>query len=83
MSDMHDSGYHAFTAWSKVDSPRQGAAMNSHEFYARWLGPFRVTMTGEEANRLLNHVGKITEHGQAAFIRGWEKARIEYKASIP
>lgn len=64
MADMFDSGRHTFKAWSSSNP-------ETAKFYARWLGPFRGDMTGEEANNLLEG-WKLTEEAQRGFIRGWE-----------
>jgi hypothetical protein len=83
MSDLYDSGAHCFRAWAKPPEDFKGMGISLGAYYSKWLGPFNPKMTGTEANVLMDHVGKITESGQASFIRGWEKARLEYKASIP
>lgn len=44
-------------------------------FMTRWLGPFDKEMTGSTANELLDHVGKLTQHAQSEYIRGWDFAR--------
>lgn len=76
MADMVDAGQYCFDAWS-----RQNVAPSGEVFFNRWLGAFDPEMTGEEANRRLDHVGKITEHGQRQFIRGWETAQSRYRRS--
>lgn len=62
MGDMFDSGSYVFKSWQSKG-------------FDRWLGKFNLTVSGVEANRLLDHVGKITESGQDAFIRGFENEK--------
>ena len=73
MADMYDSGKYCFNAWSK-----QTPCPNGDIFWNDILGKFNPYMTGKEANRLCDHVGKITISGQLAFIRGWEEAQKQY-----
>lgn len=74
MSDMFDSGYYAFKSWAK-QSPMPNGKIYENE----WLGKFNPKMTGKEANERLDHVNKITIAGQQSFIRGWHKAKQDYK----
>lgn len=74
MADMFDSGSYSFNAWS-----RQIVNPDGTIFFNRWLGEFNPEMTGEEANKRFDHVGKMTLSGQAAFIRGWDSARLKYE----
>jgi len=73
MADMFDSGVHSFESWAKQKPTPCGEI-----FYNRYLGPFNPNMTAEEANRRLNHVGKITQEGQRGFMRGWNTAKQRY-----
>ena len=75
---MFACGESIFEMWAK-----QTPAPNGLVFYNTCLGPFNPEMSAEEANKRLDHVGKITTEGQEAFIRGWEKARKTYKEKNP
>lgn len=74
MTDMHDSGRNAFRSWAA-----QERAPNGKVFYNRWLGPFNPDMPAREANKRLDHVGKLSEHGQMAFQRGWSQEQALYR----
>ena len=41
----------------------------------RWLGEFNPAMTGVEANKLMDHIGKLEKRAQLDYIKGWEHAR--------
>lgn len=73
MADLVNSGTYTYNAWAK-----QEPAPNGVIFYNRWLGEFNPHMDAAEANARLDHVGKITRHGQDEFMRGWRKAQAEY-----
>ena len=70
MKTMFDAGVNCFTAWSK-----QKPMPNGIVFYNQFLGEFDPNMSADEANRRLDHVGKLTEEAQEEFKRGWEAAR--------
>ena len=74
MTDMYDSGRHAFTAWSL-----QTVSPNGKIWWNQWLGEFNPAMTGEEADDLLHGDGNITDHGRTQFVRGWERQREDYQ----
>lgn len=61
---LHDCGRYIFERFSESDP-----------LYTKWLGTFNPGMSSEEANRLLDHVGKISEEGQREFMQGWAEAQ--------
>lgn len=75
-SDMFRSGKSSFNLWAKQEPSPNGVV-----FYNKWLGEFNPDMEAEEANKRLDHIGKITIAGQEEFKRGWNSAKKEFSKS--
>ena len=75
MSDMSDSGAATFEAWARqTPSPAYGYC-----WYNRWLGEFDPRMSANESIKRLE-ITKLSPAAQAAFERGWDRAKAEYSA---